>query len=333
MNGSARALALLFLCATCLAQRDSHNQARMTRAEMLGFHGPIHTQNLQGQELSKDPRSQPKLHIRSEHKPWMVFSPSGQLVEEGDTGANGKRVVVHRTYDESGREVDTEIVSDKETKHIRSATTEGPTGTTETKTYNDDKLVSTIVNSRNEKGDGGEGKVFDSQGELTSYSRGRRDAASQSSEAWGAKGKFVSHVERRYGPDRDLVQVSRYDETGKLVSDLSFSKGKLTSFWQDPACACTNGAGFNMGDYTVSYNTEKDGKLYKEIQHHKGRRTNHEIDDQELRDESDRLLERIEYSYQRDSHGNWTKRTISVMDSATGAMVAIRQEDRELTYY
>jgi len=333
MIGSARALASLFFCAACLAQADSHSQPRMTQAEVLGFHGPIHTQSLQSREMAKDPRSEPKLRIRDVHKPWMVFNSSGQLVEEGDTGASGNRVIVHRTYDASGQAVETEIVGDKETRRLRIERTEGPAGTTETKTYNDDKLVGTIVNSRNEKGDGGEGKAFDSQGALTHYSRGHRDEASQTNEVWGANGKFVSHVERRYGSNKDLIQVSRYDESGKLVSDLSFSRGKLTSFWQDPNCNCTNGAAFNLGDITISYRTEKDGKLYKEIQHHKGRRTNHEIDDQELRDESDHLLERIEYAYVRDAHGNWTKMVISVMDPKTGTMVVIREEERELTYY
>jgi len=305
----------------------------MTQAEMFGFHGPIHTQSLQSREMAKDPRSEPKLYIRPVHTSWMVFNSSGQLAEEGDIGPAGNRVVVHRTYDESGQEVDTEIVGDKETKHIHTARTVGPSGTTETKTYDDGKVFSTIVGSRNEKGDGGESRTFDGYGTVISHSRGRRDEASQTSEVWGPNDKFVSHVERRYGPNRDLIEVSRYDESGKLVSDLSFSKGRLTSFWQDPACNCTNGAAFNLGDTSMFYKTEKDGKLYKEIQHHKGRRTNHELDDQELRDESDRLLERIEYSYVRDAHGNWTKRTTSVMDPQSGAMVEIRQEERELTYF
>lgn len=337
MKDAIRTLVLffLFLSMSCFSWGDSPGHATMTRAQILGFHGPIHTQKCQTRELAKDPRLQPKLSIRSLHKPWMVFNASGELVEESDLdAAGGLAVVVHRAYDERGEEVGTEIVDGEKTRHMRTEKTMGPSGPTEIRTYADDKLISRIVESYREHGDGGESRVFDGNGTLTSYSRSQRDKFSQSSEVWGAQGKFVSHFVRRFGPDGDLVQSSRYDESGKLVSDLSFSKGRLTSFWQDPECACTNIAAYNFpGDYTVFYQTDKDGKLFKEIQHHKGRSTNHEIDDQELRDENDRLLERIAYAYERDAQGNWIKRTVSVLNPETGAMVAIREDVRELTYY
>jgi hypothetical protein len=79
--------------------------------------------------------------------------------------------------------------------------------------------------------------------------------------------------------------------------------------------------------------TTKEGILRKTVQHHKGRRTNSEIDDEELYDENDHLLERIAYIYERDSHGNWTKRTSLILDIKTNNMVPVREDTRVLTYY
>ena len=115
---------------------------------------------------------------------------------------------------------------------------------------------------------------------------------------------------------------------------MSFSNGELTSFWQDPLCDCTNVAAFRRSEgVSFFYKTEKDGRLYKDVQSHKGRPTNHEIDDEALYDQEGQLLERVFYNYERDAHGDWITRTVSVFDRSTDNIVAIERDTRELTYY
>src|SRR5204863_5507852 len=107
-------------------------------------------------------------------------------------------------------------------------------------------------------------------------------------------------------------------------SDLSFKDEVLTSWWQDPKCDCSNGAGFDWPyDHGISYETTKEGKLLKTVQHHKGRLGSIEVDDEELYDKSDLLLERIAYTYERDGHGNWTKRISLILDLKTGSMIPV----------
>jgi hypothetical protein len=46
-----------------------------------------------------------------------------------------------------------------------------------------------------------------------------------------------------------------------------------------------------------------------------------------------KMLEKVAYRYVRDKLGNWTERTASVFDPATGQMVDVRLDKRDLTYY
>jgi hypothetical protein len=150
----------------------------------------------------------------------------------------------------------------------------------------------------------------------------------------GTDGRFVIHTLEHFDDHGNLIESVRLDPQGRVVSDLSFKDGVLTSWWQDPKIDCTNVAGFAWpGDFTVFYTTTEERKLLKTVQHHKGRRTNHEIDDEELYDENDHLLERIAYTYERDNQGNWTKRTSLILDSKTNSMVPVREDNRVLTYY
>ena len=115
--------------------------------------------------------------------------------------------------------------------------------------------------------------------------------------------------------------------------------GEATSWWQRPDCdeLCeqqTDGVGLNFAfDHSVSYEFQLDGSLLTTIQHHKGRYGNIDNDDDELLNQDGKVLEKIAYSYVRDEVGNWTERTVSILDPATGQMLDVRLDKRELTYY
>ena len=322
------------LLSICSAQ-DQHPHRSMTIAEIYGFHGPIHTQKSVVREIEKDPRVQPKLHMRFMPKGWMAFNQLGQLIEEGELDQEREvKSLVRHTYGSDGEEIGSEISDGEKVIRYNLQKTSTPDGSVEVKTFRNDKLLSSAISTVKEGGTGGETTVIDADGATLSHTRSHRDGRTELTEVWAKDGRLANHSMRRLDNEGNTVETSRYDQSGRLVSVMSFNKGELTSFWQDPACNCTNGAGFNAADgSTVFYKTEKDGTLYKEVQHHSGRPTNHLIDDHELYDQNGQLLEKIAYTYTRDAHGNWTKRTVLVLAPNTNSMVAVEEDTRELSYY
>jgi hypothetical protein len=326
-------LAALFLLTICSAQE--HKQHRtMSTAEIFAFHGPIHTQKAITRQLEKDLRVQPKLLIRTS-KDWLVFDQAGRITEEGNLDGDGKiSSLVRRNYNAEGEESSSVIVDGKQTTEIRLEKSTAADGSVETKTFANDRLVSTVLSKSDASQASDEVTVKDGEGKTISHTRSQKYPAGLTIQSNEKDGRSVIQARRRVDQDGHVIETSMFDESGKLVSIMSFSKGELTSFWQDPDCSCANGAGFHTADGTTGfYRTDRDGVLYKEIQHHIGRQTNHEIDDDDLYDQSGRLTEKITYTYVRDAYGNWIRRTVSVLDLNTNSMVAVQEDTRELTYY
>jgi len=283
--------------------------------------------------LEKDPRSEPKLLVFTPAREWEAFSSTGEIVEEGDFNSDGQFVNrVTRTYDQDGETAET-IAGDKKTRYrTKKATSED--GSAQTETYIDDVLRARITEVSDARTNSREVVASNENGEIVSRTLSREGKLVHDLQMWGRGGKLMIHTLRRLDEQGRTIQSDHFDESGKLVSTMSFSKGELTSFWQDPLCDCTNVAAFRRSEgVTIFYKSEKDGRLYKDVQDHKGRPTNHEIDGEELYDQNGQLLERLVYSYERDAHGNWVMRTISVLDLNTGNMVPIQRDTRELTYY
>src|SRR5947208_10361963 len=296
--------------------------------------GPIHTQLNSSKKLNEDPREKPTLYIR-EPEGWLEFDPSGELVESGSVDASGKITTrVREKHDAAGHPMETTIIQADAVIHHRIENDKLKEDTTETRVFENEKLMSRIVNTHNSQTGDAESTTFDAQDNVINHSTAHRSPVRQEAEVYGKDEKFVIHSLRRLDDKGELIESLRYDPEGKVASDLSFKDGVLTSWWQDPKCDCTNRAGFHRPDgTTVLYSTTNEGKLLKNIQRHKGRPTNHEIDDEELYDENNHLLERVAYAYQRDAHGNWTECTVSVLDLKTGIMAPVRKDTRELTYY
>ncbi|MGE5323986.1 MAG: hypothetical protein ACM3SW_14040, partial [Actinomycetota bacterium] len=262
----------------------------------------------------------------------MVFDESGQLIEEGDLDAAGKvENVARRSYDRDGQQNSTEFFDGHKITRYQLETVNASNGAIEHKNIVNGALQSTVLSRINASRTAGETTVTDSNGTTMSHTRWEQDGRTQTVESWGQDGKFVFHLQRSTDQDGNISESSRFDETGRLVSTMSFYKGELTSFWQDPVCNCTNSAAFQgKNGSTVFYSTDKAGELFKEVQLHPGRVTNQELDADELYDENGGLVEKLAYTYARDDHGNWTKRTVSVLNPSTNEMVPVEEDTRQL---
>jgi hypothetical protein len=304
-------------------------------AQSYGFQGPIHTSKYVIQQLEKDPRSAPKLPVRLAQKGWMVFDETGQLTEEGDLDPAGKiENVVRVYYDGDGQLNTTELIQgQKITRHVHETRTAAD-GTVERRNIVNGTLQSAAISRTNERKTAGETTVTDANGKTINHTQWEQDGRTQTMESSGPDGRFIFRLQRTTDPEGNITESSKFDETGRLVSGMSFEKGELTSFWQDPNCKCTNAAPFIGKDgSTIFYTTNQEGQLFKEVQHHPSRLTNQEMDQDELYDQSGELVEKIAYAYVRDDHGNWTKRTVSVLDLRTNEMVPVQEDTRELSYY
>ncbi|HKW74889.1 MAG TPA: hypothetical protein VJN64_05135 [Terriglobales bacterium] len=326
MRVSAPMLVFLFLL--CCASGQSPAPYPLTTV-YPDARGGIHTQEVHTRFLQPDPRAHPRLGVVWA-EPWLVFDRFGEIAEQGVLDKNGNvKVTLRRSVDQNG----------SETQHV-----ELPDGSHDDITQLSDggHQIEWIRDGaqlgRLESEADGDGKTtsrtYDKNDQLTGQREAQYSKHTYTTVVRDGQGKVTSTTVRRTGDDHQTVEASRYDGAGRLISTMLFSKGQLTSFWQDPACQCRNFAGFNFPEgTTVLYRTEPDGKLFKDVQHHPGRHTSKELDDEELYDQTGQLLERINYAYERDSRENWTKRTVSIFDAATNSMVPVQEDVRELTYY
>ncbi|HEV3039852.1 MAG TPA: hypothetical protein VHA33_18950 [Candidatus Angelobacter sp.] len=298
------------------------------------FEGPIHTQLLKSKPLNKDPRKRERYPLNTSFA-WMVFCPTGERLESGSLDDFGKPVnLVRPKHDESGRE--TEVVAHEGDKtSIRRTEREiGPFGTTEERVFVDNKLWYRIVSTSSREGNEIDCKHFDESGQLIFHSIEKKDKFTKDLEIWGAQGKWSFHSMERYDENGEVIESSRFNSEGSLVSEFSFNQGHLTSHWQDPQCHCTNVGAFGFpGEYTVYYTTDEDGTFLEQVRHHKGQPTGRDPDDVETRDVNGKLVEWLTFTYERDKYGNWTKRLVSVRDVESGLMIPVQEDTRILTYY
>lgn len=309
-------------------------ESRRNQSLNYALQGPIHTQLNLTTKLNDDPRTVPMLFIR-EQEGWLEFDLAGDLIEHGNVDSAGKLLSVSRQkYDAEGRPIEWTFTLDGKTTEGHQEIETLPSGAMVIRSFQNGQMLGRIVTTFNSRNGRGEYWSFGKNGELTSYAIRYRSSTTREDEVWGANGKLVAHTLERYDKQGELIQSLRHDAQGRVVSDLSFRDGVLSSWWQDPKCECTNFASFRKAnDSDISYQTTKEGAIFKTVQHHQGRPTNHEIDDEELYDENNHLLERIAYTYERDEHGNWIRRIASVLDTKTGVMVPVREDVRTLTYY
>lgn len=319
------------------------------------LHGRVHTVRVTTRKLAPDPRTRglnphetPKLAIE-EPGVWLVFSSDGDRIENSGSLSQGGSPISPTLERKLVDGLKTVLISGtaNDPEAFRREETFAPDGALiEESAYQHDKLLSHHVQERDGTTDSINDTTYDADGNVTSYSSERHDKCGRAVE-WilFQGGRLVLHQRDSYdetcGGDDDSALISRawFDETGLLFREITLRKGEATSWWQQPDCneLCkqqTDGVGLNFPlDRSVFYELQPDGALLTTIQHHKGRYGNIENDDVELLNQAGQLLEKIAYSYVRDNSGNWTERTASILDPATGEMLDVRVDKKDLTYY
>lgn len=323
---------VLILCFPCVLGSLAEEPQKCTVAMNMGLHGPVRSQRTTTRKLNADPRTDPKLFIDAP-RVWVVFDTAGRIIEEA-TSVQADGTVIstsHISYD-SKAGVET---SSNGTDVWRTETQVTAQGASEVKTFRNGDLFLRETRSYNEQGNLLESMDYDPAGDVQSRVTYGYDEKGRTTEwqVWGPGHKFSVHMADRFDEDGDLVQRTYFDESGKAVTAFSLSRGKLISHWQAADCGCSHEVGVGVDNVTYFYKTQRDGSLETTVQDHPHTRSNIEPTDAERFSGNDTLLEKLAFSYEWDSQGNWTKRVVSAWDPKSDSMIAIEEDVRVLTYY
>jgi hypothetical protein len=329
----ARAIFIgLILLGSSFAQQAPNDipPAKWTDRTNLGYHGPVHCSMITTQKIAPDPREQRDVTV-STHPgtPWMCFNQDGWIVENGGV-ENGKLInVVKEQRGPNGERVSSSL-NDREVKRR-----EGNVEIEES--WNNDRLAvrrKTWLDSqdrpiRTEMQLGNNGYVVST----TTYDGSAETTDTQEFSG----GKLTRHHRTTIDDQTGLIDKMRFDLDGSMIAEIRSVKDHLTYAWHVPGIKdMDNPVGTIWGEPyndSVSFYFARNGDVLKEVQHHPDRRDNGEPDDVEVTDSRGVVVERVEFKYERDAHGNWINRTVLVRNPKTGAMIEVARNQRELTYY
>ena len=319
----------------------------------FGLHGRVHTLRVTRHELSPDPRTRsniphqrsPKLFIQ-EPGVWVVFGFDGDMIENsGSLSADGSPVnpARERRIKNGSKAVVISGTADDPEAFRTEKAFDSDGQLTEEFTYQHRKLFSRHVQKRNS------GSVqdvtYDALGNEISHSREQRDKAGRVVDVIVIDhDRLIFHQRDTYDESDDsndasaLIARAWLDQNGLLLGEITMRNGIATFSWRRADCGelCEQqmSLGFNFPfDRSSNYGLQPDGSLLTTIEHNKGRYGNIDNDEVELLNQNGASIEKIAYRYVRDQHGNWTERTTSILNPATGQMVDVRLDRRDLTYY
>lgn len=323
----------LILCLCNLCVRADEVVYKSNDAIRMGLRGSVYSQLLvSSTKLNTELQIVPQLFIDAP-KFWAVFDSRGRIVEQSNpmVSDNVAPSIVRVNYDQgTGNRSWTDAFSRwrKEIRHTAD-------GFLDIRTWKNGLLFLRETNQ------------FDSEGrlaELTSYnSKGRAlhrvvyryDAEGSTTESYVLRrgGQFVLEMSSKYDLDGELVQRTAFDAGGQPVTAFSLIGGHLTSYWQKADCYCANGAEVTSDGISYTYQTNPDGKLETTVANHRLSRSAIEPEDIERYSENGSLAEKVVFDYERDSRGNWTKRTVYSEDVITGVLLPIQEDIRTIVYY
>lgn len=267
----------------------------------------------------------------------MVFDPTGSLIERASSLApDGTPEVISREKKGPNGFSETKEVRDGRTTIWRSESTIGPYGPIESRNYRDGILQSFGKYNYDARGNNTGQSSYNSAGKLLNRSINRFDDAGRvvEWEVHGEGGRFQLHLLTTYGSDGALLARDVLDADGRIILSMAFRRERLISSWHAPECGGVS-LGFIISneDRSADYDVREDCSVEMTLERHPGRKSNIENDEIERFDEAGQSLEKLTFQYERDHHGNWTRRVVSAWDSSTNTLVPIEEDTRTITYY
>ena len=271
---------------------------------------------------------------------WLVFDKNGYVVEQANQfAADGTpNNVTHNERDAGERLIQSFGESANAKAASRTAYYYGPHGVTLVENYQGGKLQMRTVNDYDERGNLVRSWTYGGSGALLSRTESVFDGDNRPVEwtLFGPDGAVVARSKEQFDKSGNLVERDELDGENRIVRSMVFQNDALFTWTQDPAFHGSEGLAVVDSEKVVPYSYEfrEDGTLLTFVHHNSmGIGGAWNDDAAEALDARGNRIEKVSYQYERDSRGNWTRRTASAWDSSTGDMVPIQEDIREITYY
>lgn len=322
---------------------DGQAQHQWTEAENYGLRGPVHVLITTSKAVNAVPGTDQGL-AAPVGMGWMEFDRHGSLLASGqDASKSGSALRNVYEYDEQGRmTVKGNWAADGETL-IRQEYTYGPFGPVEVRWYSGKKFTGRTVVEYDKNGSFLRDASYDPDGHLTHESLKRQGEHTNTVEQKGrtADGTTTVHLLDRVDDKSAILEHQSLDEKGRIIGILRMHDGEFLSWWMNPDFQCALGQNeegiFNWNDekrrLQIYFNLRCPGTLEITRLHHAGKDGSLENDLEERTLEDGTVLERVEYEYARDAHENWTKRVVLQWDRKKNIMIAVREDQRTISYY
>jgi hypothetical protein len=321
-------------------------QGQQTDRAAFGFSGPVRSVRTTVTQLHPDPRppNARKLVVPPVNS-WSGFDVKGHRIESDCGNVDGEQKICKCTFDAD-----------------RSETCVSATGNKTTTQWQDIKMP-----------DGGRERVFvqhsytgdsfyETREEIRFDSQGREVSTHEY-----VKGKLYLQKEITYGDDGDseMTDWKIYDEKDGLVIHLKTliseyqtrfdrwaydpeglpawhialnDKGELLYHWYRTGYKPLRGSSDSLGIFGPElgawyrFDDQGSGQLEKTV-HHRSRGSNPVPYREEHYGFDGQLDEKIEIKYIRDRHGNWTSRTMLILDRTSNQMIEVERDTRVIEYY
>ena len=336
--GRGALLATFLLIACGVSAQDPH---QWTERENMGFRGPVRSVLTTVHKLNPDPRPADKRKLSIvQNADWAVFDVQGRRTEFA-SAADADRILATTkcTYAVDGAQ---NCINDQgqQDQSLRKETVL-PDGSHEITYYYGAKLQSReIVLYDTESREVGH-RNYDNEGKLTSEDSTQFEAGGETDAAriYDQRGAIVSHTKTRISADDGRFERWEYAADGHVVWYLQLDEnGELISSWYEvgykPTVTSSGSLGICRPKLCVDYRFDEQGsgRFEKTVQHTPGQ-GNIETDSEEHYGFDGLLDEKIELKYVRDTHGNWTERSVFVWDFRTNQMVETEEDTRKIEYY
>jgi len=321
---------VVYLCNLCAGADEPYKQ---TDAFRMGLRGPVHSQLLvSSTKLNLELQIVPQLFINAP-KFWAAFDATGRIVEQSDpiVSDDAAPSIVRFNYDqETGNLSWTDGLSNWRREIRRTADS-----FLDIRTWKNDILFLRQTNQFDSEGRLAELTSYSSKGQVVHRVVYRYDAGGSTTESYALRrdGQFVLQMRSKYDFDGELVHRTVFDAGGQPVTTFSLSGRHLTSYWQKADCNCANSVEVASEGVSYTYETNADGTLETTVANHRLSRSDVEPADVERFSEDGSLAERVVFDYERDSWGNWTKRTVYSEDVITGVLLPVQEDIRKIVYY
>jgi hypothetical protein len=360
MRRSIALLAPALLLVAASAQQQSPANSQRLRYLPYGLRGRVHRLLTKTQQLAADPRpaSQPsagssqfrlsRLSAMGGSPTWLSFDENGRLVEQGTVSPDAKFASLTRS--EGNTSVTTMKQPNRAIETIQRQAT-GSNGASSIDVYRDGKLSERMELTRNSGTDNSktefEQKIYDVEGKLLSQSstenaieqEGKRRTITSRQLRSGPNGQTEEHTRiDRFDADHQLIEHTEYDGNGTMICTLRFSGASLTysvisSEMKRPCMTSLFPLQESKRYAFTLYPNGGTGELFTDIWSFADKQRLMEPDSIERLDASGAVIDKVSIRYERDAEGNWTTRTVSVLDPSSKEQVDIQRDTRTITYY